>query len=129
MKKLILFFSLAIFSFAVTPVAAQHGAEVRNTDFAFTVDDGCGFYAVSGTLKRISSENGVVYIYKGIATEIATGESVPLNVRVVEHGNQNGFTLPFTLVFPSKAVIHSVFHINETEDGIHVVEESWVKCK
>ena len=128
MKKLLFVLALGALSLTSSPIMAQNGADIFVDEFAFITDDGCGPYDVSGTVKLIFTQNGVVVLYDGIATEVATGESVPLHVRVVNHGNQNSFTAPFTLVYASKAVVHSIFHINITPDGLHIVAESSVKC-
>lgn len=129
MKKLCYLLVLAALTLTSSPILAQNGADIFTDEFSFTTNDGCGDYEVAGTVKLIFANRGVVFIYTGTATEVATGDTVPLNVRVVSHGNQNGLTESFTLVFPSKAVVHSVFHLNVTPDGLNIVDKSWVKCR
>ena len=111
-----------------TTLSAQNGAEILYDDFEFIANVGCGDYAVSGTVKRILTHQGTVVIYEGTATELATGDTVPLHVEEVAHGNLNGFTSQLIVVFPSKVTMHSLMHLNVAGDQLHVFAKTRANC-
>lgn len=128
-KNLIFALMIGLFCFATNQSLAQGNTTIE-LPFDFVTDDGCGDYAVSGTFILTFTENGVTSRYNGTATELATGETVPLRVRTTSHNNKNGFTSVLSVVFPSKVSVHSVFHVNFRggNNPPNIVIQSKVNC-
>ncbi len=126
MKKL-LFLSLFV-AFLVSSYA-QNGAVIFEESYEQTFDEGCGAFHEIGTIKIIETENGSTAIWRGTATELSSGDSVPINATITGHANQNAFTQTVSIVYPSKAIVHTVFHLNVTPNGFHPVFKFKVNCR
>ena len=73
---------IGLFCFATNQSLAQGNTTIE-LPFDFISNDGCGDYAVSGTVIITVTQNGSTARYNGTATELATGETVPLRVTLL----------------------------------------------